>query len=78
MDQLSRRSMPQPMAPNTPLAATLEAQEWNIVLHALGKLPMEMVRALSDKLSDQLMHAARMLENTDEPPMRVRGGISEG
>ena len=62
MDQLLRRPMPQPMAPTTPLAATLEAQEWNLVLAALGKLPMEMVRALSDKLSEQLMQAARQRE----------------
>lgn len=49
---------PPPMAATTPLAATLTAEEWNLVQHALQVL-MQPVRGVSEKLARQLFAQAR-------------------
>lgn len=65
MDQAydPRLEQPPPIAPETPLTATLTAAEWNVVQAALGELPMKFVRRLSENLERQLyMQANRAIE----------------
>ena len=44
----------EPIAPNTPLNVTLEAQQWNGVMSALVKAPYEMAAPLIQAISEQL------------------------
>jgi hypothetical protein len=44
--------------PTTPLTATLEAQQWNVVLMALGKLPYETSALLIQAIVGQLQKEA--------------------
>lgn len=47
-------SQTQEFRPEQKLTATLEAQDWNIVLAGLGELPMKIVRVVDVKLRQQL------------------------
>jgi hypothetical protein len=47
-----------PIEPTTPLSVILQAQEWNQVMHWLGKQPYEAVAALIGKIGDQAQAAA--------------------
>jgi len=49
------RQQPRPVDPQTILIAHLEAQEWNVTIGALHKLPYELVARIIGKLRDQLM-----------------------
>lgn len=51
--------------PTTPLAVTLEAQEWNQVTYWLGKHPYENVAKLIAKISEQAQVAAGQMP---QPP----------
>jgi hypothetical protein len=48
----------QPVSPNTPLAVTLEAQQWNGVISALVKAPYELAAPLIQSITQQLQDAA--------------------
>jgi hypothetical protein len=47
-----------PIDPTTPIAVTLQAQEWNQVMHWLGKQPYEAVAPLITKIGEQAQAAA--------------------
>lgn len=47
-----------PIDPTTPLAVTLQAQEWNQVTYWLGKQPYETVASLIGKIGEQAQAAA--------------------
>jgi hypothetical protein len=51
-----------PISPEQELSVGLRADEWNVVQAALHELPMKLVRALSDKIGEQLFRAAHELE----------------
>lgn len=53
MSQPEQRSTT-PIQPEAPLSATLQAQEWNVVLGALQEMPMRVARPVFDKLVAQL------------------------
>jgi hypothetical protein len=55
-----------PIEPTTPIAVTLQAQEWNQVIYWLGKQPYEAVAALIGKIGDQAQAAAGQ---TLQPPL---------
>lgn len=55
-----------PIEPTTPLVITMQAQEWNQVLHWLGKQPYEVVAPLITKMSEQAQAAAGQLV---QPPL---------
>jgi hypothetical protein len=44
--------------PTMPLGVTLQAQEWNQVIHWLGKQPYEVVAPLIQKIGEQAQAAA--------------------
>lgn len=46
-----------PVEPTTPIAVTLQAQEWNLVLSTLGKAPYEVIAAPIQKITDQVLDA---------------------
>lgn len=54
-----------PVEPTTPLAVTLEAQQWNQVTYWLGKHPYENVAALIAKIGEQAKTAAGQMP---QPP----------
>ena len=56
-----------PMAATTPLVATLTAEEWNLVQHALQAL-MQPVRSVSEKLQRQLFAQARERNIEEQQP----------
>lgn len=66
MDQLPDYGPLPPMAATTPLVATLTAEEWNLVQHALLVL-MQPVRSVSDKLGRQLFMQAHELTTEQKP-----------
>jgi hypothetical protein len=45
---------PRPVTPTQHMQATLEAQEWNIILAGLGELPLKISGNISNKLMQQL------------------------
>lgn len=48
-----------PVEPTTPLAATMQAQEWNQILSLLGETgPWRIVNPLINKLGEQVQTAA--------------------
>jgi hypothetical protein len=47
-----------PIPANLPLTVVLEAQAWNSVLAALGKLPYEIVAPLIASMTEQLQRGA--------------------
>lgn len=47
-----------PIDPTTPLAVTLQAQQWNQVTYWLGKHPYENVAELIGKIGEQAQAAA--------------------
>ena len=46
-----------PIDPSTPIAVTLEAQQWNIVLAGLAELPLKFSDVIDKKLKAQLYAA---------------------
>jgi len=48
------------LAPDQLVSATLEAQEWNLVLAGLGELPFKVAVAVVEKLRNQLLNPAQM------------------
>jgi hypothetical protein len=57
----------EPIAPNTPLAVTLEAQQWNNVMAALVKAPYELAAPLIQAISTQLQ------QQTEKQPQPGNG-----
>lgn len=49
-----RQPPPTPVQPDQMLTASLQAQEWNTVLMALGEMPMRVSRPVFDRLMSQL------------------------
>lgn len=47
-----------PIEPTTPLAVTLEAQQWNQVVSVLGDGPWRIVNPLINKIAEQVQTAA--------------------
>jgi hypothetical protein len=47
-----------PIPATLPVSITLEAQQWNLVIMAMGKAPYEVVAALIQTLTDQVHQAA--------------------
>lgn len=56
---------PQPIEPNTPLAVTLTAQEWNNVVAVLSKAPYEQVVGPIQAIVGQCMSEA---DRANNPP----------
>jgi len=56
---------PQPIEPNTPLAVTLSAQEWNNVVAVLSKAPYEQVVGAIQAIVGQCMSEA---DRANNPP----------
>lgn len=58
MNDMSRpmpeQPQPMPVQPDTPLTATLAAQEWNVVMGALNELPRRVSDPVFNKLLAQL------------------------
>ena len=50
----------EPMQPDHPIAITLEAQQWNIVLGALGEAPWRLSNPVIQKIVEQVQ--------TQQPP----------
>ena len=50
--------MNQPVEPNTPFTITLEAQQWNAVLGAMGEAPYRVAAPLVQAISQQLQSQA--------------------
>jgi hypothetical protein len=47
-----------PIAPDTPIAVTLQAQEWNMVLGILSDAPYKLVAPIIQKLGEQAQQGA--------------------
>lgn len=57
----------QAIPPATPIAVTLQAQEWNVVLGALGEAPYRLVAPVIAKISEQAEAAAEASTATVKP-----------
>ena len=62
-----------PMQPDQPIAITLEAQQWNVVLGALGEAPWRLSNPVIQRIVGQIQ------QSQGEPvPLEKRGnGIDE-
>jgi hypothetical protein len=56
-----------PVPANLPLTVTLEAQQWNSVMAALGKLPYEIVAPLIASMIEQLQRRAQAQAAITQP-----------
>jgi uncharacterized Zn finger protein len=56
-----------PIAANTPLSVTLEAQQWNAVIAALSEAPYRIAAPLIQSMSEQLQQNATQ-ENVQVMP----------
>jgi hypothetical protein len=79
------QQQPKPVDPTSILLAHLEAQEWNVILGVLHKMPYWKVARMIGKLSDQLMQqssggddgpAGQPEPPAQAKPMRVSGGLA--
>jgi hypothetical protein len=57
-----------PIAANTPLSVTLEAQQWNAVIAALSEAPYRIAAPLIQSMSEQLQQNATSQENVQVMP----------
>ena len=63
-----------PMKPDQPIAVTLEAQQWNVVLGALGEAPWRISNPLIQKIVGQIEQS----QQGEPVPLEQRGnGIDE-
>jgi hypothetical protein len=49
----------EPMAPDTPISVTLQAQEWNAMLSVLVDAPYKMVAGLVAQITEQAQRQAQ-------------------
>jgi hypothetical protein len=45
---------PQPIQPDQPITITLDAQQWNMVLGALGEAPWRLASPLINRIMEQI------------------------
>ena len=64
----------EPMAPDTPVPVTLQAQEWNALLGVLVEAPYKQVAGLIAQITEQAQRHAQQVGA--QPPM-TNGGISQ-